>query len=347
MPRKPRVEYAGAVYHVMSRGNHSQKVFRGDEDCAMFLETLGEACGRTGWQVHAYVLMGNHYHLLLETPEANLVAGMQWVQSTYTKRFNARHREWGHLFQGRYKAIPVEAGSGYFPTVATYIHLNPVRVKGYDYARQRLADHRWSSYPAYVGKRQRPEWLCASRVLDGLGLCDTAAGRRKYAEYMAGRVEDVRHSDQPWKADENWQKIRRGWHVGGEGFRLELLDRVEEALHRGKRESFGGEETREHGEACAEAWIRKGMAALGLSDADLAGLKMNAPEKYALAWLARRNANVRPAWIKERLKMGTATGFADFLGRLERARRGQWGYAQWSKVRGLARKEGRLQNYKL
>ncbi len=134
------MECAGAVNHVMSLGNHTQKVFRKDGNCGTFLETLEEACKRTGWRVNAYVLMGNHYHLLLETPEANLVAGMQWGQSTYTQRFNARHREWGHLFQGRYKAIPVEAGSGYFPAVATCIHLNPVRVKGYDFARGRLAD---------------------------------------------------------------------------------------------------------------------------------------------------------------------------------------------------------------
>ncbi len=159
MPRKPRVEFAGAVYHVMSRGNHSQKVFRADGDCRMFLETLGEVCRRTGWKVHAYVLMGNHYHLLLETPEPNLVAGMQWLQSTYSKRFNAANREWGHLFQGRYKAIPVESGSGYFPAVATYIHLNPVRMKGFDFKHTRLADYRWSSYPAYAGKGPRPLWV--------------------------------------------------------------------------------------------------------------------------------------------------------------------------------------------
>ena len=148
MPRKPRVEYAGAVYHVMSRGSHQQKVFRGDEDCGVFLETVGEVCERTGWRVHAYALMGDHYHLLLETPEPNLVVGMQWVQSTYTKRFNAAHREWGHLFQGRYKAVPVEAGGGYFSTIATYIHLNPVRMKGYDFEKERLEDYSWSSYPA-------------------------------------------------------------------------------------------------------------------------------------------------------------------------------------------------------
>ena len=139
----------------MSRGNRQQAIFRIDQDREMFLDTLGEACSRTGWQVHAYVLMGNHYHMLLETAEANLVVGMQWLQGTYTKRFNARHREWGHLFQGRYKAIPVEPGGDYFSTLATYIHLNPVRMKGYDFESEKLQHYCWSSYPAYIGKAPR------------------------------------------------------------------------------------------------------------------------------------------------------------------------------------------------
>lgn len=335
MARKPRVEYAGAVYHVMSRGNHLQKVFRTDEDCEMFLSTLGEACERTGWKVHVYALMGNHYHLLLETVEANLVVGMQWLQSTYTKRFNAAHREWGHLFQGRYKAIPVEPGGDYFSTLATYIHLNPVRMKGYDFETGKLHEYRWSSYPAYIGGMSRPPWLCAKRVLDSLGLADRAAGRRKYAAYMSGRVEEIRHSDQPWKADETWQKIRRGWHFGGEGFRQEMLSRVEQVLKKSKRTSFVGEEVQEHDETSAEAWIAKGMKKLGLRDEDLIDLKMNSPEKYALAWLARRNTCVRTGWIKARLHMGTATCFAGFLKRLETAKQGEWGYAVWSKVKNI------------
>ena len=333
MPRKPRLEYAGAVYHVMSRGNHLQKVFRGDEDCGIFLETLGEACGRAGWRVHAYVLMGNHYHLLLETPEPNLVVGMQWVQSTYTKRFNAAHREWGHLFQGRYKAIPVEAGGGYFSTIATYIHLNPVRMKGYDFDKERLGNYRWSSFPAYVGKAPRSEWLSCRRVLEQLGMADTAVGRRRYSEYMAGRVEEVRHSDQPWKADEAWQKIRRGWHFGGEGFRKEMLGRVEDSLKNARHASFSGGEIREHDEACAEAWIAQGMKALGIAEADLPELGKNSPEKYALAWLVRRNTCMRPSWIKARLGMGTATCFAAYLKRLESSTPGGWGHAAWSQVK--------------
>ena len=103
MPRKPRIEYAGAVYHVMSRGNRQEEIYRDDTDRELFLETLTEVCARTGWVVHACVLLNNH--ILLETPEPNLVVGMKWFQGTYTQRFNARIREWGHLFQGRYKAL--------------------------------------------------------------------------------------------------------------------------------------------------------------------------------------------------------------------------------------------------
>ena len=335
MPRKPRVEYAGAVYHVMSRGNHQQKVFRTDADNALFLETLAEACGRTGWKVHAYALMGNHYHLLLETPEANLVAGMQWLQSTYTKRFNADHREWGHLFQGRYKAIPVEPGGGYFLAVATYIHLNPARMKGYDFKSSKLEDYPWSSYPAYVEKKLRPTWLGTERVLGALNLADTPAGRRKFGEYMGGRVEEIRHSGKPWLADENWQRIRRGWVLGGDGFRREMLDRLDGAMNKGRRDSYSGEEVQTHDERRAEDLIVAGMDELGLQESNLASMMMNSPEKYALAWLARRHTAVRNGWIKKRLRMGKATNFAEFLSRLETAKPGEWGFAPFSKVKNI------------
>ncbi len=168
MARKPRLEYAGAVYHVMNRGNRQQAIFRTDGDRLLFLSALEEVCGRTGWKIHAYALMGNHYHLLVETPEPNLTEGMQWLLGTYTKRFNAEYREWGHLFQGRYKAIPVDTDGGYFPAVATSIHLNPVRVKGYDFDGADLEDYAWSSYPGFVRREARATWLCADRALAAL-----------------------------------------------------------------------------------------------------------------------------------------------------------------------------------
>ena len=114
MPRKLRLESSGASYHVMNRGDPRENIFRDEEDRRRFLATLGEACAKTEWQVHEYCLMGNHFHLVLETPQANLVAGMKWLLGVYTKRFNIRHELCGHLFAGRYKALNVDgSGNGY------------------------------------------------------------------------------------------------------------------------------------------------------------------------------------------------------------------------------------------
>jgi putative transposase len=130
MPRKARLEFPGAVYHLLDRGDRREAIFRDDRDREIFLATLGQACERTGWRVHAWILMTNHYHLLVETPQANLVAGMRWFQTTYTVRFNRLHRLSGRLFQGRYKAVVVDPEEpGYFVTLSDYIHLNPVRAR--------------------------------------------------------------------------------------------------------------------------------------------------------------------------------------------------------------------------
>ncbi len=102
MARQPRIEYEGAFYHVMARGDRREPIVEDGEDRRVFLATLGQAATRTGWRVHAWVLMTNHYHWLIETAQANLVDGMRWFQNTYTRRFNARHRRWGHVFGGRY-----------------------------------------------------------------------------------------------------------------------------------------------------------------------------------------------------------------------------------------------------
>ena len=111
MARPLRIEYSGAVYHVTSRGNARQKIYLDDADRELFLEKLSEAKERYGFVVHAYCLMGNHYHLLVETPKPNLSLGMQRINGEYTQAFNRRHRKAGHLFQGRFKAILVEKGS--------------------------------------------------------------------------------------------------------------------------------------------------------------------------------------------------------------------------------------------
>ena len=128
MPRKMRVEYPGAIYHLMSRGDRRENIFLDDVDRHDFIKTLAEACQKTGFQVHAYCLMRNHYHLVVETPNANLVAGMAWLQSTYTNRLNRRHQLFGHVFSGRYKSLLIDgSGTGYLKTACDYVHLNPVR----------------------------------------------------------------------------------------------------------------------------------------------------------------------------------------------------------------------------
>src|SRR6185503_8507483 len=146
MPRKLRVEYEGAVYHVMNRGDRREPIFKDDVDRELFLRTLGECCTKTDWMVHALCLMGNHFHLVMETPKANLVAGMKWLLGTYTRRFNRRHKLFGHVFSGRYKSLIVDgSGTGYLRTVCDYVHLNPVRAKLLT-REQKLASYRWSSY---------------------------------------------------------------------------------------------------------------------------------------------------------------------------------------------------------
>ncbi|MGO8697555.1 MAG: transposase [Limisphaerales bacterium] len=147
MPRKLRVEYPGAIYHLINRGDRREDIFRDDADRTRFLETLGQACAKTGWQVLAYCLMPNHFHLVVETPQGNLVSGMKWFLGVYTNRFNLRHKWSGHLFAGRYKALVVEgSGHGYSRTVCDYVHLNPVRA-GLLRPEEPLEEFIWSSYP--------------------------------------------------------------------------------------------------------------------------------------------------------------------------------------------------------
>ena len=125
MPRHLRIEYPGALYHVMSRGDRCEPIFLNDTDRYGFLATLAEACAKTDWQVHAYCLMRNHFHLVVETPNGNLVAGMKWFLGTYTKRFNRRHQLFGHVFSGRYKALIVDgSGTGYLRTVCDYVKVS-------------------------------------------------------------------------------------------------------------------------------------------------------------------------------------------------------------------------------
>ena len=173
----------------MNRGDRREAIFEDDEDRERLLQTLTQACEKTGWQVHAYCLMRNHFHLVIETPQPNLVVGMKWLLGTYTSRYNRRHKEFGHLFSGRYKALIVEgSGNGYLKTGCDYVHLNPARAKVLR-PEQPLSGFGWSSYPQYLAApSRRPSWLRVDRLLGEWGIPkDSPAGRRVFEERMEWR----------------------------------------------------------------------------------------------------------------------------------------------------------------
>ena len=276
MPRSIRIEYPGAFYHVMARGNRREPIYGDDDDRRFFLKTMGEACERTGWKVHAWVLMGNHYHLLLETPEPNLVAGMQWLQNTYTRRFNLRHRLWGRLFGDRYKAVLVEGADYYYETLLDYVHLNPVLAGLIVAGRgQGVLDYPWSSVP---GGRQRfcpdvaQRWLATAQALAAFGCLDTVTGRRRWVERLDERAraearEKCGLPDAGLERDARQSNLRRGWYWGSEAFAERMLEWGAKALrqprHRSAKASL---EKRAHGEMEARRyWLREGLAAAGLS----------------------------------------------------------------------------------
>src|SRR5262249_35229899 len=217
--------------HVMNRGDRREPIFKDNEDRQQFLQTVGEVCDKTGWHIHAYCLMGNHFHLVVETPQANLVVGMKWFLGTYTARFNRRHRLFGHLFSGRYKSLVVDgSGNGYLRMVCDYVHLNAVRAKLLS-PKQSLKDYPWSSYVEYLKlPSRRAPWLRTDRLLGEMRIPkDSVAGRRQFQLAMEQR--------RGTETGQNWRELRRGWLLGEEAFRKELLAQVHEKIgpsHYGK-----------------------------------------------------------------------------------------------------------------
>jgi putative transposase len=181
MARPFRIEYPGAVYHVTSRGDRREPIAKDDMDRAAYFDVLGQALERSDAKVRAYCLMGNHYHLVLHTPVANLSRLMRQINGVYTQAFNRRHRLVGHLFQGRFKAILVDSDS-YLLQVCRYVDLNPVRA-----AMVASPDaYHWSSYRALIGLVNKPDWLDTNPLYEQLapgGSADHAA--HKYAEFVA------------------------------------------------------------------------------------------------------------------------------------------------------------------
>jgi putative transposase len=294
MPRPLRIEYAGACYHVMSRGDGREAIVVNDKDRTEFLVTLGQACQKTGWQVHAYCLMTNHFHLVVETPQPNLGLGMKWLLGTYTQRFNRRHRHWGHLFGGRYKAQLIdERSAGYLKQACDYVHLNPVRARIIR-AKDKLDSFPWSSYPAYRHPKLRPRWLRVDRLLGEHGLQrDTAAARREFERRMAYARAEAALADQ--------EAMRSGWKIGAEDFSDWLADKLARRGRKGER----ARERSETDQARAEAIVAKALEAIRWREINLATTPKGHHAKVTIARQLRSETPMSRQWIAQRLTMGS------------------------------------------
>jgi len=210
MARSLRIEYPGALYHVTSRGNAQADIYLGDSDRELFLATLAGTISRFGWLCHVYCLMSNHYHLLIETPGANLALGMRQLNGVYTQRFNRSHDRVGHLFQGRYKAILVERDA-YLLELCRYVVLNPVRANMVKDIRQ----WPWSSYPAMIGASACPSWLSINWLLSQFGN-QRGRCREQYVRFVEEGINKKRI----------WDSLNQQVYLGNDDF----VDRIKSTL---------------------------------------------------------------------------------------------------------------------
>jgi len=297
MTRKMRVEYPGAIYHIMSRGDRREDIFRNDVDRQDFIKTLAETCQKTGFQVHAYCLMSNHYHLVVETLNGNLVAGMAWLQSTYTIRLNHRHKLFGHVFSGRYKSLLIDgSGTGYLKSACDYVHLNPVRA-GLLKPEDRLLAFPWSSFGLYLAAREhRPAWLRVDRLLGEHGIQqDTPLARQEFEMRMeARRLEEA--------DEESLAPFRRGWCLGSPEFKARMLERMEGKLG----EHHSGAMRLETAEAKADRIVREELVRLGWDAGQMHLQRKNDPRKLAIAARLRRETTLPLKAIAAKVGLGSS-----------------------------------------
>lgn len=309
MPRKLRLEFSGACYHVTNRGNYRRALFARSEAAEAFYRCLDQACLSFGWRVHAFVIMGNHFHLVVETPEPNLSLGMKWLQGTWAQRFNRFRGLVGRPFQGRYGAKHIEPGH-MLAQVAHYTHLNPVRAKLV--SAEEVGKYRWSSL-ALFPRQDRPAWL-EPRTLPGEsgGLADSPAGWRSYCDYLALLVEA-----DPRMRDEKFAELARGWAAGSTAFRAELRAKLTGAEKRGRRFALLGADRAAVKLARAELWeaeLRRLTRAFRIKLARLPAPK-SAADKVTLAAAMKQTTSASNAWLAQRLQMGTANSIGPLLHR--------------------------------
>jgi putative transposase len=287
MARPIRIQYPDAVYHVMARGNERKAIYTDDSDRQTFLKTLKQAVEQFGLVVHAYCLMTNHYHALVQTPRGNLSQAIGWLQTTYTIRFNRRHWRSGHLFQGRYKALLVEA-QDYAQVLIRYIHLNPLSLKGVSRTLEGLDRYRWSSHRVFSGVEKKTAWFSDEWLV--YWAQNKSSARKAYREDVLTWLEQ--------KPVQPLSEVKHGLILGGE----QLLEKVKGLL----KKANGTEE---------ERW-KKRMGQEELAER-VEYLARDEHDKTARIWLRVRLGGKRPKEVAEAEGYRDTSGVTQVIKRLE------------------------------
>lgn len=301
MARRLRLQYEGAVYHVINRGNYRRDLFETADKAKAFERVLFECCERMHWRLFAYVLMRNHFHLAIETPQANLVAGMHWLQTTFATRFNGYRHENGHLFQGRYRSILVEPGPALL-RVVNYIHLNPARAGIVE--AERVTQFRWSSLKLF-SRKDRPSFLAAADWLSCAGLADDQGGWRQYLQtltHLAKTSGDELASET--------EELTRGWAIGTPSWRKAV---AEDHAHLKISQEVSRSELRAIEEARWQAALATLLVQHGRRLDSASHEAKGASWKVEIAHALRSSTTATHAWIADTLRMGSANSLRRLL----------------------------------
>lgn len=306
MARKLRIEFEGAIYHVLNRGNYRRDLFMSVGEAQAFVVTLREAVKTYGWRLHAYAVMRNHYHLALQTPQPNLKEGMHWLQSTFATRFNRFRGERGHLFQGRYQSLLVENDDS-LARLVNYIHLNPVRAG--IVTPEQAATFRWSSLRGFV-RGERFEGLVAQDWLRAMGLPDTSEGLAAYLERLRQIAINPEEQDRL-----GFGAMSRGWAIGTHGWRKEVAkDLAVLAFTPG----LAAAEARELAEARWSACLERQLSAARRTIEEVQQGPRSAAWKVALAAEVRRESGASVIWLAAKMQLGKAESARNYLSKYAR-----------------------------
>lgn len=304
MARRLRLQFPGARYHIINRGNFRQSVFASAGAWQAFLLALGEAAERFRWRVHAYAVMANHYHLALATPEPNLAVGMHWLQSTYATRHNRFRRRQGHLFQGRFKSLLVE-DAAHLARVVDYIHLNPVRAG--IVAADQLLEFRPSSLGQFVAG-SHPGWLAAEEFLRAAGFIESSEAWTAYVERLIALATKPGDDERMTRG-----AMSTGWAIGTQGWRRTL---AREHAQTRLAPEWAIDELSTFREDLWQRELAAGLREVGHTLDDAATDPSINPWKLELALRLRRVTAAHYRWIAATLNMGAASSVRAAISRL-------------------------------